>query len=102
MNVTDHGVPGIADDVAAEMPAYVSAAGIQPLKFGPLPEAVMFFMRRRVQRVQEQLDVYLSRSRNRLLLSVLASDQLGIDQAQAVVDDVLAHPGNEDMAAHFT
>ena len=102
VNVTDHGVPGIADDVAAEMPAYVSAAGIQPLKLGPLPEAVMFFMRRRVQRVQEQLDVYLSRSRNRLLLSVLASDQLGIDQAQAVVDDVLAHPGNEDMAAHFT
>lgn len=101
VNVTDHGVPGVPDDVAAELPAYVSAAGIQPLKVEALPEAIMLFVRRRAQRVQEDVEVYLSRSRTRLLLSLLASDELGLDQAQAILDDVLSYPGNEDMAAHF-
>jgi alpha-galactosidase len=101
VNVTDHGVPGIPDDVAAELPAHVSAAGIQPLKVEPLPEAIMFFLRRRAARVQEQVEVYLSRSRTRLLLSILAEDQLGIDQARALLDEVLGYPGNEDMADHF-
>ena len=101
VNVTGHGVPDIPDEIAAELPAHVSAAGIQPLQVKPLPDAIMFLLRRRAARVQEQVDVYLSRSRTRLLLSILAEDQLGIDQARALLDEVIAHPGNEDMAAHF-
>jgi hypothetical protein len=61
----------------------------------------MHFIRRRVLRIQDEVETYLSRSRTRLLLAVLAGTDAGIDQAEALIGEVLSHPGNEDMAAHF-
>ena len=102
MNVLNHGaIPGIPDDVAVELPAHVSGAGIQRLRLEPLPEPIMHFVRQRVLRAQDDVETYLSCSRTRLLLSILGDSDVGIDAASAFVDEVLAQPGNEDMAAHF-
>jgi alpha-galactosidase len=102
VNVPNEGaIPGIPDDVAVELPAYVSSAGIQSPILDPLPEPIMHFVDQRVLRVQDDVETYLSRSRTRLLLSILGESDAPIDKARAFLDDVLAHPGNEDMAAHF-
>jgi alpha-galactosidase len=94
-------VPGIPAEVAIEAPAYVSGAGIQRLSMEPLPETIMPFVRQRVLRVQEEVETYLSRSRDRLLLAVLSASNVGFDVAHAFLDEVLGAPGNADMAAHF-
>jgi alpha-galactosidase len=102
VNVLNEGaIPGIPDDVAVELPAYVSGAGIQRLQLDPLPEPIMHFVRQRVLRVQNDVETYLSRSRTRLLLAILGDSDVGIDVAEALVDEVLSHPSNRDMAAHF-
>ncbi len=102
VNVLNEGaIPGIPDDIAVELPAYVSGAGIQKLQLEPLPEPIMHFIRQRVLRVQNDVETYLSRSRTRLLLAMLGESDAGIDGANAFLDEVLSHPSNEDMAAHF-
>ena len=100
--LNDGAIPGIGDDIAVEVPAYVSKAGIQKLKMDPLPERIMQFVRERELAIRQDVETYLSRSRTRLLLAVLGDGDMGIDQAQGLVADVLAHPGNEAMAAHFS
>jgi alpha-galactosidase len=102
VNVLNEGaIPGIRDDMAVELPAFVSAAGIQKLQMAPLPEPIMYFIRQRVHRTMNEVETYLSRSRDRLLLSILGESDVGYDVAEAYMEAVLAHPGNEDMAAHF-
>jgi alpha-galactosidase len=102
VNVLNEGaIPGIPDDIAVELPAYVSRAGIQKLQLEPLPEPIMHFVRQRVLRIQNDVETYLSRSRTRLLLAILGDSDVGIDAASAFVDEVLSHPSNRDMAAHF-
>ncbi len=61
----------------------------------------MYFIRQRVHRTLTQVDTYLSRSRQRLLLSILGESDVGYDVATAYLEDVLAHPNNRDMAEHF-
>jgi len=102
VNVLNEGaIPGIPDDIAVELPACVSAAGIQKLQMKPLPEPIMYFIRQRVHRTLTEVDTYLSRSRERLLLSILGESDVGYDVATAYLEEVLAHPNNQDMAAHF-
>ncbi len=102
VNVLNEGaIPGIPSEMAVEVPAYVSAAGIQKLDFAPLPEPIMHFIHERTQRIRDQVETYLSGSRTRLLLSILGSSNLGYDQAQALLDEVFAHPRGRAMGAHF-
>ncbi len=102
VNVMNEGaIPGIRDDMAVELPAYVSTAGIQKLQMEPLPEPIMYFIRQRVHRTMNDVETYLSGSRERLLLSILGESDAGYDVATAYLDEVLAHPMNKDMAAHF-
>jgi alpha-galactosidase len=102
VNVINHGaIPGIPDDVAVELPAHVSGAGIQPLQLARLPEPIMYFTGQRILRLRNDIETYLSRSRTRLLLAILGESNVGYNAAKAFMEDVLAHPGNEDMAAHF-
>ena len=102
VNVLNKGaIPGIPDEMAVELPAYVSGAGIQRLMLEPLPEPIMSFLRQRVHRTLNDVETYLSRSRDRLLLSILGESEVGYDVAKAYMDEVLAHPSNQDMAAHF-
>lgn len=102
VNVLNEGaIPGVQDDVAVELPAFVSCAGIQKLQMEPLPEPIMYFLRQRVHRTLNDVETYLSRSRDRLLLSILGESDVGYDVAEAYMEEVLAHPANQDMAAHF-
>lgn len=100
--LNEDAIPGIPEDIAVELPAYVSAAGIQKLDFEQLPEPLMHFIDERVLRIRDQVETYLSGSRDRLLLSILGNSDLGYDQAQALLDDVFAHPRAAGMARHFT
>ncbi len=99
--MNDGAIPCIRNDMAVELPAYVSAAGIQKLQMEPLPEPIMYFIRQRVHRTINDVETYLSRSRERLLLSILGESDVGYDVATAYLDAVLSHPMNKDMAAHF-
>lgn len=102
VNVINKGaIPGIPDDIAVELPAYVSAAGVQALKLAPLPEPIMHFIKQRILRLQNDIETYLSRSRTRLLLAILGDSDIGHDAATAFMNEVLSHPSNQDMAAHF-
>ena len=102
VNVLNEGaIPGIPDDMAVELPAFVSAAGIQKLMLSPLPEPIMYFIRQRVHRTMNDVETYLSRSRDRLLLAILGESDVGYDVATAYMNEVLAHPASRDMAAHF-
>ena len=102
VNVLNEGtIAGIADDIAVEIPAYVSRAGIQNLQLDPLPEAIMHLTARRALTVEHEVQTYLSGSRDRLLLGILADSDMGYDQANNMLDAVLAHPRNTAMAAHF-
>jgi alpha-galactosidase/6-phospho-beta-glucosidase family protein len=102
VNVLNQGaIPGLPDDIAAEFPAYVSGAGIQRLEFPALPEPIMHLTNERVARVQDEVETYLSRSRDRLLLSILTRSNLGYDEAKALMEEILSHPDNSDMAGHF-
>jgi alpha-galactosidase len=99
--VNDGAIPGIRDDMVVELPAYVCAAGIQKLKMQPLPEPIMYLIRQRVHRTMSDVETYLSRSRERLLLAILGESDVGYDVASTYLDAVLNHPLNKDMAAHF-
>ncbi len=102
VNVLNNGaIPGLPDDLAVELPAWVSRAGIQNLRLEALPERIMHFVRERAQTTLQDVETYLSRSRSRLLLAILSESGIGYDQAEGLLDEVLAHPSNEAMARHF-
>ncbi|MCD6415824.1 MAG: hypothetical protein J7M08_03910 [Planctomycetes bacterium] len=102
VNVANNGaIPGIPDNVAVELPAYASAAGLEKMARDPLPEPIAYLIAQRVLGIQDTVETYLSRDRKRLLLSLLSTERMSIDQARGVMEDTFAHPGNEDMAAHF-
>ncbi|MHC4716168.1 MAG: family 4 glycosyl hydrolase, partial [Planctomycetota bacterium] len=98
----DGAIPGLDADLAVELPAYVSAAGIQGLQLDPLPEAIMQLVRERALAIRQEVETYLSASRDRLMLAILDDTDAGIDRATALLDEVLSQPGNEAMATHFT
>src|SRR5579859_4780176 len=87
----DGAVPGYPDDWVMELPAAVSRAGIQPRPSEPLP-AECFDLLKRVKEY-ELLTVQAAVSGDRqAALQALLANPLGPapDQAQAVLDDLLA------------
>lgn len=104
VNIPNRGaLAGVPDDVVVEVPAIVNKKGIQPLRVHPLPPRIML-----EQILPEWLDMerdllaFHTGDRSMLLYNVLHSGQTrSYDQAVAVLEDVLAMPGNEEVAAHY-
>lgn len=104
VNIPNRGaLPGIADDVVVEVPAVVDAKGIQPLRVPPLPPKIMLEMiLPEVLDMERELLAFKSGDWSMLLWNALNSPQTrSYEQAAAVLDDLLAMPGHEELAARF-
>lgn len=103
VNIPNNGcIPGIADDVVVEIPAMVSAAGIQGLRLLPLPKGILFQLQERILLMERDLDAFLSRDRRMLMEYILSYPQVRtIEQATALLEDVFADPFNREMADYY-
>lgn len=103
VNIPNKGcIPGIADDVAVEIPALVSAAGIQGLRLDPLPNPVLFEIQERILLMERDLEAFTSAKRELLLEYVLSYPATRtVEQARAFLDDVMNHPMNTELAEYF-
>ena len=104
-NVLNSGdfVPGIPRDFAVEIPTLVSRRGIEGIQTKGLPDAVLAqIWRDRVGPVTIELAAYDEGSRERLLELILADPWThSLDQAEAMLDEILAMPEHAEMRAHY-
>ncbi|MFB0551184.1 MAG: alpha-glucosidase/alpha-galactosidase [Nitrososphaeria archaeon] len=104
VNTPNNGaIEGIPDDVVVEIPAIVSGRGIQAVRVGKLPKTLMLHvMLPRMLRMEWALEVFLTGDKN-LLMDILLNDPRTRrpEQAEAVIEDILALPFNKRMADHY-
>ena len=104
VNVPNRGVlEGIPNDVVVEVPAVVSRKGIQSLHVGALPSKLMLeHILPDWLDMERELEAFKTGDRSMLLWNVLDSHQTrSYDQAVAVLEDLMAMEGNEEMVARF-
>jgi alpha-galactosidase len=105
VNVQNKGdyVPGIPPDFEVEVPAVVSRRGIQPIQTNGLPDAVLArALHDRVAPVNVELAAYDAGSKELLLQLVMMDPWTrSEEQARALLDAILALPGNEEMREHY-
>jgi alpha-galactosidase len=92
-------VPGVPRDFQVEIPALVSANGIQGIRTKGLPRPlVAYILHDRVAPVEMELAAFEGHDRN-LLLSLVMMDPFTRSerQARALLDDILALPVNREM-----
>lgn len=96
-------VPGVPVDFAVEIPALVSARGIQGIQTGGLPEPVMgHLVRDRVAPVNLELEAYRTGKRE-LLVELICMDPWtrSVRQAREFVDAILKMEYHSEMEAHY-
>jgi alpha-galactosidase len=104
VNIPNRGaLAGVPDDVVVEVPAIVNQKGIQAIHVGALPPKIMLECI-----LPEWLDMerdmlaFKTGDRSMLLWNALESHQTrSYDQAAAVLDELLAMEGHEDLAEHY-
>ena len=103
VNIPNQGaIPSIADDVVVEIPALVSGAGIQGLHVGDLPRPALCHVLDKIVMMERELEAFRTRRRELLLEWVLANPWTRtIEQAQGVLEALLALPFNAALAAYF-
>ena len=104
VNVPNRGaLTGFADDVVVEVPGIVSGRGVQPVHVGPLPKRLTLqILGTCVQRMELGLEAFLSQDKEALLNIILWNHRTrSYEQAEKVMEDLLALPFNEDLKAHF-
>ncbi len=105
----DGTIPGIPDDIASEFPAMIDKGGIRPIKMAPLPKKIMLeVINPMVNKAEWELEAFLTGDYGLLLDGLMFIDTfqsgghtVSYEQAKAYLDDYLAQPYNQDMAAHF-
>lgn len=104
VNVPNRGaLMGLPDDVVVEVPAMIDQKGIQPLQVGALPPKIMLeHILPEWLQMERDLLAFKTGDRSMLLWNVLDSHQTrSYDQAVAVLDDLLAMEGYEELADHY-
>jgi alpha-galactosidase len=104
VNVPNRGaLEGVPDDVVVEVPAIVNQKGIQPIHVGTLPPKIMYEqILPEWLDMERELEAFRTGDRTMLLWNVLDSRQTrSYDQAQAVLEDLLAMDEHRDMAEHY-
>ncbi len=96
-------VPGVPTDFAVEIPLHVSAHGIQGMQTSGLPPAVTaYLLRDRVAPVNLELTAYTHHSREALLELILMDPYTrSLEQAEQLLDEVLALPVHGAMREHY-
>jgi alpha-galactosidase len=91
-------------DFAVEVPALVSARGIQGIETTPLPPLPLaYLLRDRVVPVRLELEAYRQRSKD-LLVELILTDPWtkSADQARSLLDEVLALPYHAEMREYYS
>ncbi|HOP25501.1 MAG TPA: alpha-glucosidase/alpha-galactosidase, partial [Defluviitoga sp.] len=106
LNILNNGtIPGIADDVAVEIPVYADKNGIHPYEIEPdIPERIKkMYLMPRILRMEWALEAFLTGDR-RVLEEFLIRDPRtrSYEQVVKVIDEILALPGNEEMRKHYS
>jgi len=98
----DGAVPGIADDVAVEVPGLVSAAGIQGIRMEPLPRPILVHTLEEIMRMERNVQTFQSRDRGMLLeMLLLHPETRSPEDAKACLEEILDLPFNADMAEWY-
>ena len=88
-------IPGVADDVAVEIPALVSAAGIQGLHIGNLPWSIIVHLMDLIQRMERNVQTFQSHGRGMLLDMILLNPQTrSPEDTKARLMELLALPSS--------
>lgn len=104
VNVPNRGaLEGLPDDVVVEVPAIVNRKGIQPIHVTPLPPKIMLEqIHPDWLSMERQLLATKTGDRSILLWNILDYHMTrSYDQAVAMLGDLLAKKGNEEMNAYF-
>jgi len=104
VNVPNNGsLPGIPDDVVVELPAVINKKGIQTLNVGHMPRKVMLeHILPEWLEMERGLEAFKTGDLSMLLWGALNVHQTrSYDQAVAVLDDLLAMEGHEEMREFF-
>ncbi len=104
-NVQNRGnyVPGIPQDFEVEIPLLASRRGLQGIQTGGLPRSLLaHILRDRVAPVNLELEAYETGSRE-LLLQLIMMDpwNRSEEQAQQLLEGILALPYHEEMRQHY-
>jgi alpha-galactosidase len=105
VNIPNRGMlDGVADDVVVEVPAYIDRTGVHAVKPTQLPRKIMLErILPGVLKMERELEAFKTGDRTMLIYSALMSPQTRTyEQAVAVLEDLLALEGNEELAAHYT
>ncbi|MGI9252829.1 MAG: hypothetical protein ACR2J8_03715, partial [Thermomicrobiales bacterium] len=101
VNVPNTGdfVPGVPRDFAVEIPALVSKRGVEGIRTGPLPKAVIaHILRDRVATVETELAAWHEGSRARLLeLIQMDPWTRSLGQAETLLEQIFAMPEHADL-----
>lgn len=105
VNIPNEGslVPGVPENFEVEVPALVSARGVEGIRTKGLPSPIMSrLLRDRVAPVELELAAY-ERGDRSLLHELVMLDPWtrSSDQASALIEDILAEPCHGPMAAHY-
>lgn len=91
VNLPNRGqIPNLPAGAIVETPGYVSAAGVQPVNTGPLPEAIAELCRREIVVSQLCVDAAVNGDRHSALQCLLLDPVItDMDVAQRILDDYL-------------
>ena len=104
LNIPNKGaLMGVPDDVVVEIPAVASGRGVQGVHVGKTPKRLMsYVMVPRMRRMEQILQAFLEGDRKSLLLMLMEDPRTrSLEQAKALLDELLAQPWNSEAAAHY-
>jgi len=97
-------IPGIPEDVVVEVPVIVDQKGIHPEEINPpIPKRIMdMYLAPRRLRMEWALEAFISGDK-RILQEILIRDlrTKSFEQAEAVIEEILALPFNKEMKKHY-
>ena len=104
VNIPNNGlIKDIPDDVVVEVPAIVNKTGIRGIQVGKLPKnLLMQVLWPRMLEMEKNIELAMS-SDKRLLLGMILNDHRtqSLEQAEAVMEEILSLPFNREMAKNM-
>ena len=106
LNISNKGpiIPGIPEDVVVEIPVIVDQQSIYPEEINPpIPKRIMdMYLVPRMLRMEWALEAFLSGDKSMLQEIVIRDPRTkSFEQAEAVIDEILALPFNKEMKKHY-
>ena len=104
LNIPNNGcIPGIQDDMLVEVPAMVSARGIQGIKMPAFPSKLMNnVIIPRACRANNILEAYHNGDRDLLVMELMNDHRTrSYEQAKGLIDELLAQEWNKEADEHY-